>query len=748
MFKIIKGFLLIIFVTTSISRCSCQDRSIINIKAFAKLYGYVRWFHPSDEAQQINWEKFAIYGVSVVENAPNEKALRDSLLKLFSPIAPSLRINIGKKNKEFDISQITPTDTTRCKIIAWQHSGIELNSTFYSGYKSIRLNRPVSNKSKLPNLFYYGKALKFHNSKVKLTFKIKGKKEDQVNVFIQGVNKRDLQKNRYGININRVECKNNWITYEVVSNITNEEFLAFGITYIGIDSVYVDDFKLEVYQNGKWNDTRLLNGGLENITEKMIPEGFYSFDNVEYETKSVSNKISKKGNYCVVISKKNNLHLFRRFPKVGEYLNGSISDDLCINLPLALLGNDSTTYPVGEHCLLEQLKIKIQNSSKDSIYERIGALVICRNIFQHFYPYFSEAGVDWEKEFEMAIKNTYNIKTKLEFLGTLKKMTAKLKDGHIRINYPTYDWACLPVWWEWSDNKLVITKVLSNENRIKVGDIVDSIKSISSKEYFKEIQQYISTATPGYLDYLSQRQALMGKLYSDCSLSVTENSGSKKKVKLNHSLWITFYQKITNQKKYQFLENNFIYLNLDRISMHEIDSLMPNILNSKGLICDLRGYPADNINPFLSNLLNEPDTVKWMSIPQIIYPDNKKMEFNEWKGWGLKPKEPYINIPVVFITDGRAISYAESVMGLVKHYKLGTIVGQPTAGTNGNVNSFTLPGNFKISFTGMKVTKLDGSQHHGIGVLPDVYVEKTIKGVIEGRDEFLEKALEVLKEKK
>jgi C-terminal processing protease CtpA/Prc len=43
----------------------------------------------------------------------------------------------------------------------------------------------------------------------------------------------------------------------------------------------------------------------------------------------------------------------------------------------------------------------------------------------------------------------------------------------------------------------------------------------------------------------------------------------------------------------------------------------------------------------------------------------------------------------------------------------------------------------------MKVLKHDGSRHHGVGILPDVYVNRTIKGVRENRDEFLEKALEI-----
>jgi len=47
----------------------------------------------------------------------------------------------------------------------------------------------------------------------------------------------------------------------------------------------------------------------------------------------------------------------------------------------------------------------------------------------------------------------------------------------------------------------------------------------------------------------------------------------------------------------------------------------------------------------------------------------------------------------------------------------------------------------------MKVLKHDGSQHQGIGIQPTVTVHRTIKGVSEGRDEFMEKALEIINQK-
>jgi C-terminal processing protease CtpA/Prc len=84
-------------------------------------------------------------------------------------------------------------------------------------------------------------------------------------------------------------------------------------------------------------------------------------------------------------------------------------------------------------------------------------------------------------------------------------------------------------------------------------------------------------------------------------------------------------------------------------------------------------------------------------------------------------------------------------MGIVEYYKLGEIVGGPTAGTNGNVNSFRLPGGYTISWTGMKVLKQDGSQHHGVGILPTVPVSRTRAGVAAGRDELLERAVQTVR---
>jgi C-terminal processing protease CtpA/Prc len=132
-------------------------------------------------------------------------------------------------------------------------------------------------------------------------------------------------------------------------------------------------------------------------------------------------------------------------------------------------------------------------------------------------------------------------------------------------------------------------------------------------------------------------------------------------------------------------------------------------------------------------------------IPIISRPDHQSVvEYDTGGRWDLQPIAPKLNAKIAFLTDGRAISYAESYMGIVEAYKLADIVGEPTAGTNGDVNPFTLPGGYTVVWTGMKVLKHDGSQHHGVGIQPTVPVSRTIRGVREKRDEQLERAVEIV----
>ena len=68
----------------------------------------------------------------------------------------------------------------------------------------------------------------------------------------------------------------------------------------------------------------------------------------------------------------------------------------------------------------------------------------------------------------------------------------------------------------------------------------------------------------------------------------------------------------------------------------------------------------------------------------------------------------------------------------------------PSRSTDPGCTPAGLPAGFEILWTGMRVVKHDGSRHHTIGVIPTIPVEPTLAGVIAGRDEVLEAALDAL----
>ena len=122
------------------------DVKVRNLETFARLYGYARWFHPSDEAQEIDWDKFAVLGVQKIENVKSTAALRDTLYRIFSPIVQGLQIYEENKPEIFN-SDILLSPDPYAKPVAWQHYGVYLNDQS-NIYKSIRINKSdVSEKS-------------------------------------------------------------------------------------------------------------------------------------------------------------------------------------------------------------------------------------------------------------------------------------------------------------------------------------------------------------------------------------------------------------------------------------------------------------------------------------------------------------------------------------------------------------------------------------------------------------------------
>jgi len=567
-----------------LTACVGIDRRIKNQKTFAKVYGYVKYFHPSDEASEINWAKFSAFGANEIDKCKSEEQVFKTLNKLFNPIAPTVKFTKSNENPIYDKKSLIPDNPFEFRQTYWQHNGVSIGMNLKQTYKSLRVNR------------------------------VAGKEGEKI---------------------------------------------------------------------------------------------------------------------------------FASRPEFGEIITKKISDNIYCQIPLVLYCNDKSTYPKADSRKLNKLKEDLNkfDSNREKLSYRLGNVINVYNVFQHFYPYFDVAKINWDDEFEKALSKSYRDKTAKDELVTLQKFTAPLKDGHCFVYCSTIISYTPAIAWEWIENQLVITNLNIANPNLRKGDVVTQINGIDPKKYFEEAYSLISAGTKSSLDYRANRVSLSGDRGSILRITVNDKTIDLIRTETN-------YPPSKEKPRYRQIGDSIWYLNIDRIEMDTINKLLPALEKCKAIICDARGYPKDN-HEFIAHLMKSDDTTSsWMQIPQIIYPDQENITGYSKHNWMqmMKAKKPYLgDKKVVYIIDGTAISYAESCLGYIEGYKLATIVGQPTAGTNGNINPFDLPGGYTIPWTGMKVLKHNGSQHHGIGILPDIYVSKTIQGIKDGRDEFLDKAIEIAK---
>ncbi|WP_233266109.1 S41 family peptidase [Myroides fluvii] len=125
---------------------------------------------------------------------------------------------------------------------------------------------------------------------------------------------------------------------------------------------------------------------------------------------------------------------------------------------------------------------------------------------------------------------------------------------------------------------------------------------------------------------------------------------------------------------------------------------------------------------------NNPGEFSFMD-PIIIEPDTK----------------PYQG-KVIVLVDERTQSSAEYTTMAFRAGRNVTVIGSQTAGADGDASQVVLPGGLWTIISGLGVYYPDGEPTQRIGIIPDIEVKRTRKGVREQRDELLEKAIELIKE--
>lgn len=767
-----KSFIMICFII-SLFCIACQsdtnrneqdsEKRVQNLETFARLYGYARWFHPSDEAQEIDWDKFAILGVQKVENIKSNAALRDTLYRLFSPIVQGLQIYDAGKPQVFN-SEILVSPDPNAKIVTWQHSGVYLSDKSYN-YKSMRTNRSESNISNGNTTVakYISETSQLNGKEIKFSGYFKCGK-GHAKIFIKYSENRHYYNNQEVL----IESKE-WEKYEIALTIPRRTTeIIYGFEADGHGEVWADDFELSVNNGGKWELADTLNMGFESgkTENKMEPTMDWQTSMVHHIAQ-ITDENPHSGNYCLKINYTGKM--FDYMPQLGETTKELIGNNLICVVPLALQTNGSATYPKADIVSLNRLKSDLSCISTDRVFNphaNLASIVITWNVFQHFFPYFDVIDTDWNKVLGETLKNTLANKRQKDFFMTLRKMIAQTDDGHGNVN-SEYMY-CLPVRFEVIENKIVITA--SEDTNLKRGDIIHKINEKPALEVLNEEEKMIS-GSPQLRRYRTLN-ILAAKLDSDpvtnkekpeSSFSssgykpvpsgtslIIERDGKEQKVSVTNSRIGNIYFNPIDERKYSSetiieIEPEVYYVNMANCTVDNFEAKKATLANAKAVIYDQRRSYKLTFFEIIPHLIEKQVTSAWWNVPQTVYPNHKRVEFSK-SNWNIEPKQPFFKSKSIIINTPSIMSSGETTMGIIDHYNLATTVGKATGGCNGNTNTINLPCGYSVIWTGMKVLKHDGSQLYLKGFEPDFPVNETIQAIREGRDEYLEKALEIARQ--
>lgn len=725
------------------------DTQVENLRAFARLYGYVRYFHPSDAAAAINWDSFAIYGAARVKDAKEPPDLQHVLRDLFAPIAPTVAVYAVGDRPPDKAHVAPPVNIEGRTLVAWQHLGVGFGAA-NSVYKSVRINRPgvYTQMSQPATLIQSVDAAACRGREIKLTASVRTAgiaSGGHAQLWLR-VDRPNNQMGFFDNMSDRPISNPTWRDYEISGQVAADAVrIAFGaILFAG--SLWLDDVRLSVRtESGTWEPVPVKNASFEEGAAGQSPQGWIA-GSQECTYKTVSGDAPSGAASLLMESRTAATpgRLFDEAPRAGETIEKPLGRGLTCRVPLALSGDDQRAHEAGD----EKARVALDKAMKaiadqlptaDREDVRLGDVVIAWNVFQHFYPYFDQVQVDWGQELTTGLTRALADRTERDFYVTLSRMVAALQDGHGGVIHAFLAAEAGPPFAvSWIENRVVI--VHSNDPRFQRGDVILTMDGRPADEVVKEIWALIS-GSPQWKRHAFSRRFGFGPRGTTVRLRI-ERDGKP----LDLEFLRSEAQPVMPPQRpaVETLAAGVWYINLSVASWDEISQRLGDLAAAKGVVFDLRGYPRGN-HQVISHLLRGPDTsAAWMRIPKRIYPDQERLVGYQEVGWLLPALAPRLPGRIVFLTDGRAISYAESFLGFIEHYKLADIIGEATAGTNGNVNPLALPGGFRVTWTGMRVVKHDGTQHHGVGILPTIPMQPTIRGVREGRDELLEEALKVI----
>ncbi|WP_264552661.1 S41 family peptidase [Flavobacterium sp. N2038] len=369
------------------------------------------------------------------------------------------------------------------------------------------------------------------------------------------------------------------------------------------------------------------------------------------------------------------------------------------------------------------------------------------NYVEYFFPYKYVMDQNWDDALVEILPQISNSKSEKEFLMAMRVISIKLNDSHAAtINtamfkylggekYPAFTARLV-------DDKSVIVSLandsLAKIDDLKIGDIITKLDGVSIKEKVQDFSRYMQGSNKAAAAANASFVMFTGNDDEFEIEFMRDNVISTKKIHryLNEKIKRTPPK---STAKWEILGNNIGMVRMSKVPKEDIAGMMEELKNTKSIIFDVRARPIST-DFLVSDYLNsEPKPILRLLYQDLSYPG--RYYFNDEMQECGKINADYYKGKVIVLVGPGTHSFGEQTVMSLQTAPNATVIGMQTSGADGSNYFFTIIKGFDSSFTSSGVFYPNKKETQRIGIVPNIEVKLTVKGVQEGKDEILERAL-------
>lgn len=368
------------------------------------------------------------------------------------------------------------------------------------------------------------------------------------------------------------------------------------------------------------------------------------------------------------------------------------------------------------------------------------------NIIEYFFPYKYQADTEWIAVLHQMIPQFLNAQTELDLHVAMLELITLIDDGHafFRTSFTKefFGLMWLPIIYKTIDQQIVVTGFLNDSlaqiDDYQIGDIITQIDGKNAYELLNEHKKYTPASN------LKKKEAKAFFIFNGSTDNaniefIRANQTKNKKVKRYPFKQFNYKRPIHEKSK--ILDNNIGYINLGELTMNDVSSVMDSLINTKALILDIRNYPRGTHFAIAKYISSKRNYFYKVIYPNLNYPG--KFIWRDGYTFGKKRDLLYKGKVVVLVNEFSQ-SQSEFATMLFQTGDNVITIGSQTSGADGNISKFEILGGYKTGMSGVGFFYPDLTATQRVGVKIDIHAEPSIQGIIEGRDEVLEKAIEYI----